>query len=882
MEPEVQLLRRQGAIVALVPLFVLSGATSLVYETLWERQLHLVVGTSQLSVIITLAAFMAGLAAGGFVSGKYADKVRRPLLVYGLLEGAIGLYALLFPVLIGMVEPIYHGFFQALHPTPALFAAFQFVLLGLFLLPPTMCMGATLPLLARFAVVAREQTGRSVGRLYGANTIGAVMGVGLAGFVLLPQLGLATTTWVTAGGNAVLCLLALGLGFRAGEMPLPAKVGDAAASDPPPRWLATLSLLAFLAGLSSLIYEVSWFRLMVLTLGGSAYAFSTMLLAFLLGIGIGGWASGRLADRAWRKGGAAGVFRVIVGLQAAVAVVAWGLMFAYDDLPVAFVNMYAFIEGAPELLWPGKLVVALGLMLPPAVLMGASFPVLVRAAVQSDALGGPVGRLYGWNTVGAILGAAVGGLVVLPLYHVQGAVVTAVSINLVAALLAARGAAMAGGRLPKPPVQAMWAVGAVAVLGLLHWKKPPWDSLVMTAGMYKYVSDLPPERWNREGVMSYAVEPYELLFYEEGMSSVVTVARSKKTGNIWLANNGKVDASTRVDMPTQVMVAHLPFVFARGTDRVAMVGLASGISAGSVLLHSDIGSFDLIELEPAIVEASHFFDEFNNLPLDDPRTTLIANDARNHFILQPDGTYDVIVSEPSNPWLSGVSNLFTREFFELGKRKLKSGGVWSQWVQMYGMDPDDLRTLLRTFTETYRYVLLFSTIEDADLVLIGSDQPLELTADSVDAMMRKDEAVALDLEKINCATAEDVLTRFQLDQERILELVGDARLNTDDNMLIEYSAPLHLHEDTADANFLMLLEDGEARSNVPLHTVDGVEGRLDLAEAYARRSDWLKALLVLKDADRLEPDNEVVFERYLDYQAELMNKMAEEEAAPKK
>ena len=370
----------------------------------------------------------------------------------------IGIYAVLFPIIIGVVEPLYLGFSQAFDPSPMVFATFQFLLMGLFLLPPTMCMGATLPLLARFAAITSEEAGRSVSRLYGANTIGAVVGVGLAGFVLLPNLGLSTTTWVTAGGNVLLCVLALSLGTRAGALPpTESDAADRADSTSAPPWLKSLAALAFLAGLSSLIYEVAWFRLMVLTLGGSAYAFSTMLLAFLLGIGLGGWGSGRLADRAWSQGGAAGVFKVIVGLQAGVALTAWGLMWTYNELPLFFVQMYATISGSPELLWPGKLFVALCIMLPPALLMGAS-SVLVRAAARSTALGGPVGRLYGWNTMGAILGAALGGLVILPLYQVRGAVVIAVSLNVLAVLLAARGAAQAGGRLPQVPVQMGWAV----------------------------------------------------------------------------------------------------------------------------------------------------------------------------------------------------------------------------------------------------------------------------------------------------------------------------------------------------------------------------------------------------------------------------------------
>ena len=970
MDPAVATLRRQRAIALLVPLFLFSGATSLVYETLWERQLHLVVGTSQVAVITVLAAFMTGLAAGGFAAGRVADRIKNPLKAYAILEGFIGLYAVSFPFVVGMLEPIYLAFWRGFEPTPTVFATFQFGLLGLFLLPPTVCMGATLPLLARFAATRAEEAGKQVGRLYGANTIGAVIGVALAGFVLLPNLGLEATTWATAAGNLLLCFFAFALGRSTGDLeapsastetdagspvveptargaealpapsppvPDPAHVGEAAAGpavsrpeddsdaateatevdapaledagtdetdevdkpkprvEPaavaamaatraapvaPPTWVWMTALIAFLGGLASLLYEVSWFRLMVLTLGGSAYAFSIMLLAFLLGIGLGGWAGGRLSDRALSRGGLGGVLRLVMGLQLAAAGTAWALMFTYNELPFLFVQVYSAVEATPELLWPAKLGIAVAIMLPPALFMGATFPALVRAAALTTQLGGPVGRLYGWNTVGAILGASIGGLVLLPLYRVQGTVVVAVSINLIAAVVAGRASARARGTSGSGMVTVGWIVAVTWLIGLLHWKKPPWDPLVMTAGMYKYVSDLDPAERTRDGILAFAVDPYELIFYEEGLSSVVTVAKSRESGNIWLANNGKVDASTVVDMPTQVMCAHLAYLFRPEAKDTLLIGLASGITAGSLIKHDNLETIQVIELEPAIVRASHFFDEHNSRPLEDPRVELIANDGRNHLNLQPDHTYDVIVSEPSNPWLTGVSNLFTTEFFFLGKSKLRPGGVWSQWVQMYGMDESDLRTLLRTFAETYAHVRLFSTIEDADLVLIGSDAPLKLDVDVVDRLMRTQPKVAAEMEVVDVVYPEDLLTMYQLDRQGILEFAGQATINSDDNMRIEYSAPLHLHEDTASENFSALLKGKEKRGEVPIDMVTGVEGRIDLARAYARRADWIKALLVLKEAEAEEPGNPVVFELYDRYQRALQAELNDEEIPP--
>ncbi len=882
MDPATLELRRSRAVTLLVPLFVLSGATSLVYETLWERQLHLVMGTSQISVITVLTAFMAGLAAGGFLAGKYADKVERPLLAYAMLEGGIGVYAVLFPFLLKAIVPIYTGLYAAVGGgNPLVFAIIQFFLVGFFLLPPTICMGATLPLLARFASSTKGEAGQQIGRLYGANTIGAVCGVGLAGFFLLPSYGLATTTWITAAGNVALCAMAASLNLGTGRIlgsPAPAPAPDAQRTDG--GWAWVLPVLALLAGTATLVYEVSWFRVLGLILGGSAYAFSTMLLAFLLGIGSGGWFGGMAADWAWKKGGLTGGLALLAGLQIGVGMLAYAVMWQYNELPFVFVKLFEWFHNTNAdygWLWVGKLGIAIAVMLPPTLLMGATFPAMVRVASSDQALGATTGRIYGWNTVGSILGASFGGIFLLPAFHVRGTVVLAVSMNLIAAGLALWAIGRSREKKPETGLQVMVALFLMGLIALVNVAKAPWNPLLMTAGMYKYASELDEDEFTREGVMEFAVDPYDLLFYKEGLSSVVTVAKTRDEDNIWLANNGKVDASTSIDMPTQVMVAHLPFVFSDHPDDVVVIGLASGITAGSVTLQSRPKSIEIVELEPAVVEASHFFDDYNYRPLEDPRVTLVANDGRNHLFLQPDGRYDVIISEPPNPWLTGVSNLFTREFWALGKKKLKPGGVWGQWVQMYGMDHEDLRTLLRTFTETYDHVLLFSTIEDADLVLVGSDSPLDLTADRIGAMMDRDPLVAKDLADVDCETPEDVLTRFLVAQDKILQFVEGAELNTDDNMRIEYSAPRHLHEDTAEENFAKLLKGAEVRDTVPLETVKDVPGMIDLAAAYARRDDYLKALLVLKAAAELDPMNEVIFERVPKYQRKLQRQLEDQE-----
>jgi spermidine synthase len=878
MNPELANFRRERAVRWLIPLFLASGATSLVYETVWERQLHLVFGTSQVAVSTVLAAFMTGLALGGFGGAKWADTVKRPIRAYALLEAMIGIYALLFPTLVDLVQPVYQSFYHAFEPSPTVFGAFQFLILGLMLLPPTFCMGMTLPLLSRFATTATSESGERIGRLYGANTIGAVLGTGLAGFYLLPTIGLSATTMCAAGANLLLFAGAMALSSTVEALPsTPSK------EETDGGWtLNTLGLIAMLAGFSALLYEVAWFRLMALILGASAYAFSVMLFSFLLGIGSGGWLGGPLSDRLYAKGK---LSRVLVGLailEAGIAVLTWAAMYLYAELPWLFVVVYDQMAVSPLFLWAGKLFLAMAVMVPPAFLMGLAFPLLVRAAAgESLALGKPVGRLYGWNTVGAIFGAGLGGLVFLPWLFVRGTVILAITVNVfVAALAWYRSGAPGQSRILK-------AVGGGLALALsLQFFASPWNPLQMTAGTYKYVYNM--DDHSREGVYLSHVAPYELMYYAEGLSSVVTVAKNKNTGDVWLANNGKIDASSKADMPTQVLVSHMPFFYRPESETVMMLGLAAGYSAGSAALHKRPKVIDLVEIEERIVDASHFFDEWNHHPLEDPRVIMKVNDARNHLNLTPDGHYDLIVAEPSNPWLTGVSNLFTKEYFEMGKRKLKKGGIWSQWIQIYGMDTEDLRSLLGTFSDIYPYVNLFSTIKDADLVLVGSEAPLEMDVTRFQATFDANPRVKADLLEIGIDSPYDLLARYRLDRTKLQELSSDVERNTDDNMRVEYSAPLNLYTWTGDENVLMLEESVGKVPLVPYEATEGVDGLLELAKSYAEIDLYVQALMCLKRAVEREeaaaekaPEGEAAVPNwgidalYTTYQAELAKQIAE-------
>jgi len=786
-------------------LFFVSGATSLVYEVIWMRRVTLVFGASQLAVATVLAAFMAGLALGAYLGGRVADRGARLLRLYGLLELAIAGYALAFPWLVEGLVALYRSLVDAPEVEFWLSRFLHLLLMGLLILPPTAAMGATLPLLVRRVSGRLSRVGQWTGVLYGLNTLGAVVGTMAAGFFLLPSFGVRNAEYLAAFANIAVAVVAFVAARGSDESEKTRVVDDAAVQaeeaellelDPDPDFApdrrssiaAVMPLVLFGTGFCAMLYEVAWSRLLGLILGSSVYAFTLMLTAFLLGTALGAPTGSVMLQR--RNSRPVRVLALSLGLA---ALTAWVSHLGFGKLPYLYVDLYGLVAGRDDLLFPMQSLIALCVMTPTTFFLGMSFPVAMKIRSRSaQSVGQDVAHLYFFNTAGAVLGALAAGFVILPMLGIQRALVLAVvlSLGLAGLVWAKKHQSRRHRRV------GFVALGLVFVLALAV--RPTWNPLVMSAGMYKYVSDL--SDFSHEAVRNYALSDFELLYYSEGTGAVVTVGRSISTGNIWLANNGKVDASSQADLSTQLLLAHLPFLHRRGAEDVLVVGLGSGITAGSVTLESSLKKIDVLEIEPAVVTASHFFDAFNLRPLEDPRVRVLRNDARNHLVLY-DKQYDVIINEPSNPWISGVSNLFTLEFLELGRSRLAADGVFCQWVQTYGMGTEDLRSLLRTFAEVFPHVLLYQAPGDADMLLLGAGEPLGVKADA----FWKEPGRADDLSRIEALDPSDLLAYARLDRPAILELAKDVGLNTDDNVRIEFSAPLFMHYDTSSANEEMIL-----------------------------------------------------------------------------
>ncbi|MBI4640574.1 MAG: fused MFS/spermidine synthase, partial [Candidatus Tectomicrobia bacterium] len=803
--------------------FLLSGFSGLIYEVIWVRMLILIFGSTTFAMSTVLAAFMGGLALGSFLGGRMIDHLRAPLLIYGLLEVGIGCFALVVPSLISALTPFYQFLWEQFHLAFYTFSLIRFLLIFTLLMIPTTLMGATLPTLSRYCTRHEARIGFSIGLLYSVNTFGAVLGTALAGFILLPTVGMRHTISIAAAMNIVVGLLAVTLSCLADQRRFIVKEEAGPSFSHPPTSSpksTQIVLLAFaLSGFAAMVYEVAWSRGLSLILGSSVYAFTIMLTTFLAGLALGSSFSSIMIDRVKKKIALFGSLELLIGL------LAFSVLFLFAELPYLFLLLYRRLAHSYTLLLSMKFLLAFLVMLAPTLLLGAIFPV-VTTIVVSDLrrIGKFVGDVYSINTLGAILGSFSTGFLLIPIFGIQKSLLLAITLNLTLGILLILFSELS------TKTRFIFASFALLVALIIPLQAPSWDPLVMSSGVFETAPRI--LTLTRKEFYDRLKTP-ELLFYKEGIMTTVTVARGPDQ-NVYLQVNGKVDASSKYDMPTQVLSAHFPLLLADRLDEVLVIGFASGVTVGSVEQYP-VKQIVAVELEPAVIEASKFF-EVNNKPLEDPRLEVIVNDGRN-YLLTSSQRFDLIISEPSNPWMTGASNLFTKEFFLLVAERLKEGGIFCQWLQLYGISPENLRTLVKTFHTVFPEIFLFS-IEGYDLILIGSRAPVKIDIEKLKQRLSH-ERIRNDLRRVGVEGLYTLLAHFRLGSQEIPSYVGDAPLNTDDNALIEFSAPKDLYLNTRISN-------GEAISkasrgilpylkNVGTTSHEAANTYLLLAEAFLER-----------------------------------------------
>jgi spermidine synthase len=780
---------------ALPFLVALSGAAALMYESLWMRSFGLIFGGTTSAVAMVLAVFMGGLALGSALAAR--RPAAQPLQAYARVELLVGATALLTLPLLRALPWAYGALVVRASLAGPLEQLGIAVLAALVLLPPTVLLGATVPLAVEFLARAGTEVHAGFGRLYLLNTLGGALGVALAPFVLVPALGVRGTLVAAAAASLFVGGVARRWSLEIGLLP-PVEGGPARAdpgSDCRPLPGAGLgSALAFASGAATFGVEVLWTRSYALVIGSSVYAFNVMLLAVLLGIAAGSAVYARTRGRVVRPARAVGLLFLAAGLSILVGQWAIGLLpivylAALSTLPVSFAAQQA-----------GGLALCLVTMLPVTLALGLTFPLLLHLADPGTAGAQKAsGRLYAWNTAGAIGGALASDLLLVRHLGLQPPYLA------FAGLLLAGGAwalAAAAGR--RPLVQAIALLGTAAVAGALVplWK--PWDPVLVTSGVHRYGLEWAHRLDSPRRLASWLREQRTLLFYREGAEAVVAVSAPTGSSRRFLSINGKTDAGSGVeDVVQQKFLAHVPMLLHPAARRALVIGWGSGATAASAALYP-LESLECVEIEPATWEAAPFFADLSGRLKDDPRFRIAFRDARNH-ILRSRGSYDVIVSEPSNAWISGVSNLFTREFHEAALSRLAPGGLFAQWFHYYSLEPADVKVEIATLLSVFPHVSLWLAppvgpevgVKNlaADLLLVGSREEQHLDWPRLERAFA-DPGIGGDLRATGVfADAPTFVATWAMGRPEIERWVEDRQafprgtpLNTDDHPYVEFVA----------------------------------------------------------------------------------------------
>lgn len=758
----------------IVPLlFFGSGATALVYEVLWSKYLALLLGSTIQAQTVVLAVFMGGLALGNRLFGKKADLLAQPLTAYGYLELVIGIFGFFFPNIYGLADWAFVKAGTPLFETPMLLLAMKLLISAVLLILPTVLMGGTLPLLAAW-IHQRPglDAGRRVGIFYGINSLGAVTGAALGGLVLVQAYGMSASLQLTAMLNLLIAGIAILLGRGEGSRaldPKPAEPAPAARAASP--LAARGAWLVATTGAISMGLEVLASRSLALMVGGSLQAFALVLMAFILGIGLGSMAvsSGRVARFKPEK--VLFVLLMTAGLLVGIYCILiqhWIVLYSHLRFGLASNEVgYLWHQAIVALI----AMVVLGL---PAACLGAVLPLMIRLNGTSGAkLGEEVGRLLTCNTLGAVVGVLLTGFVLMPLMGLRGAF-GLVSVGLLA--LASYRAHRAGWR---PAAMLAGALGAAALLGFTA-TGANWRNLV-GSGIFRLRGGALTMEKAKELKDARAI-----LYYKDAADATVMVEKSLGgDGQVMLRINGKTDASSSGDISTQLLLAHLPMMMRPEAKDAFVFGFGSGITAGSLLTYP-LNQLTIAENCQPVLEAGRFFEQWNRGALTNSRARICKEDARTVLKLSPQ-KYDVIVAEPSNPWVAGIGSVFSEEFYKIAASRLKPGGIMAQWFHMYEMHDGIVFLIIRTFAGQFPYVEIWDT-QEGDIVMLGSHEPWESNPSVYQKAFNHPEA-RRDLEGIGLTTGISLWARQMASQRTGWAIAGEGPTQSDEFPVLEYAAP---------------------------------------------------------------------------------------------
>jgi spermidine synthase len=824
---------------AIAILFLVSGATGLIYQVVWTRMFTTIFGNTTYAVSAVLSSFMAGLALGSGVFGRIVDRKERVLRIYALLEIGIGVSALAMPSLVSATEGIYSHIYLAYPASTWILTLVKSLIAFSVLIVPTFLMGATLPVLSRFLVQQTRQVGSRVGLLYAINTLGATAGCLFTGFYLILAIGVRETVYLAAALNFVLAICFFLLDRIVG----PSKVVEQEEVTPEtrdddgfltPARIRVLLIAFGCAGFCSLAYEVLWFRVLVFQMSTTVYSFALMLAVFLTGIALGSglfsayeaWRARRSSLPSPRK-----YWRFFGYLQALIALLGLSSILLFSRLDT-------IAHALPRATWEQEMLshYLLGaiVMLVPATLMGIAFPVVCRIASSSAAkVGASVGGVYAANTVGCIFGPLATGFLLVPWLGTQGTIVLVASLNALISVLiftADRGPATQGrGRFALPAL--LWVLVGAGVAFI------PGDVL------FQYYN-----------TMEETVEKdVEIVFAHEGLECVTTVHRYPDGSRVISTGAINVAGTAYTLRTTQLMQAHVPMLLHPDPQLVCQIGFGSGETSHIVTSYG-VDRLDLVDISEGVLTTSaRFFTDINHGVVDRENFNAIIMDGAN-YLRMTDQSYDVIMNDSIWPFLAGNNALYTQGYFEAGRDRLRPGGFMTSWLPLT-MTLEDFKILLRTFHDVFPHVQVWIALthRNRHCLIVGSLEPM--TIDAPLFLQRFERYARKDLEEYHLGIPTVFLSNFLMDETALGEGVLDVPLNTDNHPILEFSSANQRSMIVRSMPSFQLIARNPA--DVASHLVNiealGPEGaeafRKDLAAASRAASRGLAGMMMREDQD---------------------------------
>ncbi len=768
--------------------FFLSGMAGLIYQVVWSKYFNLFLGATSYSTAILLSTFMGGLALGNHIFGKFVDRTKNPLRLYSFLEFGIGIACTLFPLYFDGLFNLYFALAQGSIPNTFGNIILKILFSVITILLPTTLMGGTLPVMSKFIIKQIKDVGAKVGLLYFLNTVGAIIGTLIGGYFIIHTLGLDFSVQLFSFVNLAIGIVTYYLSKRVSE-DFTISQADSTTEKEEENSEITYSesqikivlIMIGLSGFVSMLYEVVWTRMLALIIGSAVQSFAIMLFTFITGIAAGSFVIHRAMNRRinhlfW--------FAITEFMIAITIIIVLPL---YMRLPYYFNIIGGSIpktEGMFIFYEISKIIICFIAMFLPTFFIGMTLPLASHINTKSiTKLGIGIGDTFSVNTLGNLVGSLVAGFILLPQIGMENSMKTGIIINLIIAVIL-----FFSSGIKKVINIAPIIITVLVSVFLLNYQFI--DKEYIQRGNFRLRN-----RYAKTFENFLKVKDHEkLIFYKEGKGSLVSVTKSPK-GILSLRINGKPDASTGFDMPTQIWCGHIGVLLHPKPEDVFLLGMGSGVTGGVLSTHKEIKNIELLEISKEVIEAAELFKEANYDILNNKKVKIINADGREYLRLNPQKKYDIIISEPSNPWMAGVANLFTVQYFEEVKSHLKEDGLFVQWFQAYETNDKILNIMFNTLGRVFEYAYVFAPAQ-LDLLIVGSDKPI--TFDQKRIIEKFSDPLFLNTVKDkNSLGIPDTIPKFVsmnlIGENRFRTYYGrgedDLIVNEDKFPVIEYEAP---------------------------------------------------------------------------------------------